>query len=110
MKKILSEYIQNAAELCPHCKSNDVTGKELDINYTEIFATAETQCNSCHGIWKDIWLLAAIQIPIKGEDDFFELMAEMPKRISEFVDTEWQKKMKTRIVKARNKKWEGRKE
>ena len=105
MKKILSEYIQAGSELCPHCGSNDITGREIDIRHTKaIHATSDLQCNSCHGVWRDVWLLAAIQIPQQGKDNYLEMITEMPESISEFLDQEWQKKMKTRVVKARNKK------
>jgi formate dehydrogenase maturation protein FdhE len=52
-------YMENAANLCPFCKSPDITGGSVDIDGRE--AWQEVSCNECPGEWRDVYTLSFVE-------------------------------------------------
>jgi hypothetical protein len=52
-------YIENTGNICPFCKSTDITGGSVNIEGRE--ARQEVWCNECHGQWRDVYTLAFVE-------------------------------------------------
>ena len=102
MKRILKKYLKAKALACPFCGEGfmaNYDGKPtVSVFESGITAALETGCVVCQKVWREVWILAAIQSKADDGEDRLELMEDMPTRLSEFIDPDWQKSMKTRIV------------
>ena len=52
-------YMEGGANLCPFCKSADITGGSIDIDGRE--AWQEVSCNECNEQWRDVYKLAFVE-------------------------------------------------
>jgi hypothetical protein len=52
-------YMQDAANLCPFCKSWDIEGGPVEIDGR--YAWQETTCNECQERWRDVYKLAFVE-------------------------------------------------
>ena len=47
------QYMDGGANLCPFCKSADISGGQVEIDGRE--AWQEVSCNECQGEWRDVY-------------------------------------------------------
>lgn len=71
----IAEYVMRNGTCCPICRSDDLTGNDVDIN--EGVATQDVYCNECDASWTDVYVLQAYRsleteeaepVPILGKD------------------------------------------
>jgi len=58
-EELKKAYIKNAANICPFCKSPDISGGSVDISGRE--ARQEVSCNECHERWCDVYTLSFVE-------------------------------------------------
>ena len=52
-------YMKDAANLCPFCKSPDISGGPVEIDGRE--AWQEVSCNECNEQWRDVYVLSFVE-------------------------------------------------
>jgi len=52
-------YMQDAANLCPFCKSWDIEGSPVEVDGRYVWQ--EAACNECEERWRDVYKLAFVE-------------------------------------------------